>query len=128
MSRPNTAKVLAEVGAHRLEQVARYGENHDLPYATGPQEPWLYPFSTGGATWVEQVFRRDYEASGGDADTTWMRLLREELSEVACEDNPANLRAELVQLAALAVSWIETIDHHAGSEVTGYHEPVVAPI
>jgi hypothetical protein len=37
-------------------------------------------------------------------------LVREEVAEVFQETDPVKLREELVQVAALAVSWIEKID------------------
>ena len=39
-----------------------------------------------------------------------MHLVREEVAEAFAESDPARLREELIQVAALAVSWVEKID------------------
>ena len=41
---------------------------------------------------------------------TWLHILREEVFEAFAEDDPAKLRAELIQVAAVAVQWVEAID------------------
>ena len=51
-----------------------------------------------------------------DPLTPWLAILVEEVGEAARaslankSDGPQDLRAELVQVAAVAVAWIETID------------------
>ena len=104
-----TARVLADVGAHRAEQRARYGDNADLPDGTGPEVAWLRPVSLAGAELVEERFRDDYNSHGVVAPS-WMHLVREEVAEAFQESDPVRLRAELVQVAALCVSWCETLD------------------
>jgi hypothetical protein len=41
---------------------------------------------------------------------TWWHVLREEIYEAFAESNPAKLRAELVQVAAMAIRWIEDLE------------------
>lgn len=41
---------------------------------------------------------------------TWRDILLEEVYEVFAETDPARLREELVQVAAVAVAWVEAID------------------
>jgi hypothetical protein len=41
---------------------------------------------------------------------TWMHILQEEAYEAFAEEEPAQIRAELIQVAAVAVAWIEAID------------------
>lgn len=43
-------------------------------------------------------------------DDTWADRLLEEVVEALAEKDPANLRAELVQVASLACKWVEAID------------------
>jgi hypothetical protein len=50
----------------------------------------------------------DQASSGGVL--TWADILREEVYEALAEEHPENLRAELVQVAAVAVAWVEDID------------------
>lgn len=46
---------------------------------------------------------------------TWADVLDEEYWEARAETDPARLRAELVQVAAVAVAWIEAIDRRTGA-------------
>lgn len=41
---------------------------------------------------------------------TWMAILLEEVLEAAVETDPQRLREELIQVAAVAVKWVEDID------------------
>lgn len=41
---------------------------------------------------------------------TWWHVLREEIYEAFAESDPAKLRAELVQVAAMAIRWIEDLE------------------
>jgi NTP pyrophosphatase (non-canonical NTP hydrolase) len=64
-------------------------------------------------------------SQSGNHDFEWMSILAEEIGEAAQATNEANfksgstpgdftqLRAELVQVAAVAVAWIEAIDGRA---------------
>jgi len=106
-----TEKVLEEVKEHRAEQFARYGTNDDLEDGTGPFSEWTSPLTAYDARTIEDQFRRGYErherATGAP---TWMHLVREEVAEAFQEAATGRLRAELLQVAALCVSWIETLD------------------
>lgn len=103
--------VLEEVKAERARQFRRYGTNDDLQDGTGPFTRWLKPFTGAPALQVERQLRseyEDYEETYGAP--TWARLVREEIAEAFAESDLVRLRAELVQVAALAVSWVETLD------------------
>lgn len=114
--RPATQSVLDDVADERGRQIEQYGENDDLEYGTGPDVIWLAPFSWEGASDVELGFREDYEVrEARTGRPTWIDLLREELAEVAKEDDPARLRAEAIQVAALAVSMCERLDRDAAA-------------
>jgi hypothetical protein len=104
-----TTRVLADVRAERARQFAQYGSNADLEDGTGTS--WLRPFSPAPARTIERGFRDDYEErERWYGKPTWTMLVREEVAEVFQETDPVKLREELVQVAALAVSWIEKID------------------
>lgn len=108
---PGCRAVLQDVFRERAAQVARYGLNEDLEDGTGRSTAWLAPVSFESAENIEALFRRfyeDYEEEHGKP--TWSLLVREELAEAFAESDPDRLREELVQVAALAVSWIEKID------------------
>ena len=105
-----TIAVLDEVFDERVRQVARYGQNDDLDNGTGPDAEWLTPFTTDTATDIEENLRAEYEASEKKTGKpTWMHLIREEIAEAFQEDDPERLAEELTQVAALCVSWVETL-------------------
>lgn len=104
-----TINVLEKVFNHRIEQVEMYGHNDDKPDGTGPRVQWLAPLLETEAVGIEAWLREDYEEDGGDEEVSWMKLVREEVAESFAEDDPDRLEEELVQVAALCVSWIETI-------------------
>lgn len=54
-------------------------------------------------------------AEAGDVD--WKHVLDEEVLEAFAEEDPVKLRAELVQVAAVAVAWVESIDRRDGGAV-----------
>ena len=104
-----TERVLTDVGIHRAVQRERYGSNDDLPDGTGPYVRWLSPLNLLTATGVEARLRQEYESHGMVAPS-WMHLVREEVAEAFQETDPVRLREELIQVAALCVSWVETLD------------------
>lgn len=110
-----TTEVLREVRDERAHQFSRYGSNSDLEDGTGPEEPWLgQELDSNGllpARHIEQCFRQDYtDHEGATGLPTWMHLVREEVAEAFMENDLQHLRQELLQVAALAVSWIEKLD------------------
>lgn len=60
--------------------------------------------------------REVYEYKRAHGVVTWASVLEEEFWEVMTEEDPEDLRAELVQLAAVCVSWIEAIDRRQRQE------------
>ena len=45
-----------------------------------------------------------------DGQQTWFNIAREEFWESMAETDPKRLRAELIQLIAVGVAWVEAID------------------
>lgn len=108
------SEVLDLVREERIRQVAEYGMNDAQFDGTGPNARWLLPFTSESAAVIEHTLRQDYEefkADHGAPDglPTWLHLVREEVAEAFCEEDPARLAAELVQVAALCVSWVEQL-------------------
>ena len=103
-------EVLEAVFREREQQVARYGLNRDLEDGTGPDVRWLsgtHPYLDAlPAEMIELVLRREYDTH---PKPTWLRLVREEMAEAFKESDPVALEAELLQVAALCVSWIERL-------------------
>lgn len=113
--------VLSQVRAERRAQDAKWGEqNH--PNGTGDQEKLLHgrelpkPFSSVPVTMgtLAYVARQVTDAAARDGYLTYADILLEEVGEALAEDDPAALRTELIQCAAVAVAWVEKIDRAEG--------------
>lgn len=110
-----TIRVLDEVFEERKAQENRYGHVNDLlKDGTGPDVVWIPGRFPEGfpirASAVERILREDYEAfEEAHGLPTWMHLVREEIAESFQEDDPTRLQEELIQVAALCVSWVERI-------------------
>jgi len=98
--------VLAEVDAERVRQDERWGEQN-------------HPDGTGSRTraTIAELARKACQQAAAEGTVTWRHILAEEVAEAhACADTAA-LRAELVQVAAVAVNWIEAIDRRTTTAV-----------
>jgi hypothetical protein len=93
------AAILAEVQDERARQDNRWGEQN-------------HPDGTGSLTQVIEAdkAREGCKAAFGRGDGTWMHVLIEEVFEAFAEEDAVKLRAELVQVAAVAAAWIAAID------------------
>lgn len=99
-SRTPTRKVLREVGKERRRQDERWGEqNH--PDGTG-RSPFVADF--------RDRLRKACDAAAARGEVTWGDVAAEEFLEALSESDPRLLRAELLQLGAVCVAWIEAID------------------
>lgn len=101
--------VLAEVWLERGRQDAKWGQqNH--PSGTRDDARMLGDVSL--PTWGTVCYRArnltDLRAKTGRV--TFLDILLEEVAEAFSEDDDRRVRAELVQVAAVAVEWIEAID------------------
>jgi len=94
-----TTTVLAEIAAERDRQDVKWGQQQH-PDGTGNLEQGKAAESA--RDWCKSAFGSGYG--------TWSDILAEEVAEANAERDPAKLRAELVQVAAVAVAWIEAID------------------
>ena len=95
----HTARIGTDVARERLRQVEKWGEQN-------------HPDGTGGSNTeiLVQLARDAADSAAKAGKLTWLDILREETEEAAAEVDPEKLRAELVQVAAVAVAWIEHID------------------
>ncbi|GII30227.1 hypothetical protein [Planotetraspora mira] len=92
------AKVLADVTAERVAQDAMWGVQ-EHPDGTGPERR---PDADRARQAVEDAAARGLP--------TWRDILYEEVMEAFAEDDPEHLRAELIQVAAVAVKWVQALD------------------
>lgn len=93
------AAVAREVIQERVRQEAKWGEQN-------------HPDGTGGPLWEDHARsqRRMCDEAFSNGNGTWRHVLSEEFAEALAERDPAKLRAELIQVAAVAVAWVEAID------------------
>jgi hypothetical protein len=95
-----THTVLDDVLDERLRQEAKWGEqNH--PDGTEASDSRI--------RFAEKCKQHCHEEARAGT-LTWLDILQEEVAEARAESDPSKLRAELVQVAAVAVTWIEAID------------------
>jgi hypothetical protein len=115
--------VLREVQAERVRQVGKHGDQSHLPDGTGPDAilldlPAYQNFAACAddlARWAKARTQAASQNEGGDGSITFEHILTEEWAEAIAERDPAKLRAELIQVAAVAVQWIQAIDRRAMS-------------
>ena len=118
--------VVLELAEERTRQAAKHGDQSHLPDGTGAAL-WLsmdddYIRRHGIrrdnlAAWAKARTDEASQASG-DGSITFEHILTEEWAEAIAESDPDALRAELVQVAAVAVQWVEAIDLRAALAVT----------
>lgn len=109
------AAVLGDVGEERYRQYLKWGEqNH--PDGTGFDD-WAYH---------RDLAQLECRTASDDGDVTWAHILLEEVYEALAEDNAQALRAELVQVAAVAVQWIELLDRRSQSPAAPTSTPGAA--
>lgn len=112
MKTATSGLIIDEVIREREAQHAKWGEqNH--PDGTGPNLVWAY---TGPASYVRETARSECQRLSSEGLVTFADILIEEVAEALAEDDPYALRAELIQVAAVAAQWIEKIDRDNAQE------------
>lgn len=99
---PETMLVLTDVAEERLDQRRRHGTQY-LPDGTG--EAW--------DDVEREAAQHRCDVASRSGAVSWRLVLEEEVAEAFAETDPAALRAELVQVAAVAVQWIEALDRRS---------------
>lgn len=98
-SNPGVKAFAEEIDAERGRQLRKFGEQHH-PDGTG-----LPVYEHAANRYRDQVDRN--AASGVLA---WRDVLLEEVYEALAESDPAKLRTELIQVAAVCAAWIRDLD------------------
>ncbi|GAA3151598.1 hypothetical protein [Nonomuraea salmonea] len=93
------ARVLAQVRDERAAQDERFGMQ-------------VLPDGTGGhdAVAAADEAREETDAAAREGALTWRHILAEEVMEAFAEHDPQRLRGELIQVAAVAVKWVQALD------------------
>lgn len=108
----SATEIVAEVQAEQYRQHAKWGPQ-SFPNGTGPDGILMgRPFAQ-----YEQVIKNFVDRLAGEGESHWIGILLEEVFEAAAEENPAKLRAELIQVMAVAQAWVEDIDRKHGAEL-----------
>lgn len=94
-----TSNALIDVADERVLQVAKWGVQ-------------TRPDGTGSPIYAEaaRLAKERTDAGMADGTVTWLDIAFEEIFEAFAETDPAALRTELVQVAAVFTQWIEDID------------------
>lgn len=96
---PKSGRVLEEVSRERAEQDVKWGEQN---HKDGTGRACDVRAAEDQIEACDRAFREGWGS--------WSHILREEVAEAFAESDPAKLRAELIQVAAVAVAWVEAID------------------
>jgi hypothetical protein len=103
--------ILVEVADERARQNAKWGvQNH--PNGTGFERvcrPALLPRDKTYGN-IGSYAKQITDSNADHGRVTYADILLEEVFEALAESDPAALRAELIQCAAVAVQWIEKLD------------------
>lgn len=95
---PGVRQFAEAVDTERRAQLAKWGEQHH-PDGTERRRARL-----AGAA------RARCQVAAEEGRVTWRHILDEEVEEAFAETDPAKLRAELVQVAAVCAAWIADLD------------------
>lgn len=108
--------MLRVLGAVRLERAAQDGKWGEQNHPDGIGDGATL-FGIGFDRWAH-VLREAVDRHAREHRTAWALILLEEVFEALAEDDPVKVRAELVQVAAIAAAWVEAIDRRQAREVT----------
>lgn len=95
----STLDVVAEVAKERARQDQKWGEQNHADGTGGQMREFA---AMAAREWCDQRHKTN--------DETWLDILNEEICEAFAETDPEKLRQELLQVAAVAVAWIEALD------------------
>ncbi len=101
--------VHAEIEAELARALAKYPDCASLPNGTG----------ASGYKTFERIAKQSCERAYREGRCTHAHIFEEEVAEVLAQDDPAEIRKELVQVAAMAVKWIRDIDRKASNDCHG---------
>ncbi|MEU6552064.1 hypothetical protein ABZ915_17535 [Streptomyces sp. NPDC046915] len=96
---PGVRQFAEEIDAERQAQLAKWGEQH-------------HPDNTGSTFYAKRAVaaRRNCQLAAADGMTAWDLILLEEVYEALAESDPAALRTELIQCAAVIQAWLHDLD------------------
>lgn len=106
---------LCEVLNEKARAEEKFGLQLGLPDGTAATE-WDRP--------AVDMLRDQVDRHAKDGTLTWREILTEEIAEAFAEQDPERLRTELIQVAAVALRWVDAIDARAPRvDVTTVNDP-----
>ncbi|WP_063803523.1 endonuclease VII domain-containing protein [Streptomyces silvensis] len=116
---PGVRQFAEEIDAERQRQIAKFGDQHH-PDGTG--------LTLDQLAWAEEARERCQQAAA-DGSLSWAHILEEEVAEALAEADPARLREEILQVAAVCAAWVHDLDTREACpkcktsyEVLGHHK------
>ncbi|TXS36944.1 DUF6011 domain-containing protein [Streptomyces sp. OR43] len=112
---PRLLRFARLIDTERQAQLAKFGDQH---HPDGSSTSTNVSLCTKLAEAMRTV-------NASPAELSWTTIMLEEAYEVGAETDPAKIRAELIQLAAVCAAWIADIDSrpracaHCGQPITG---------
>jgi hypothetical protein len=97
------SEILEDIRAERSRQIDKFGWQ-SLPNGTSAD----YEHSVAK---VKELCEKQHN----DGTLEWLTVLTEEFLEAAAETDPVKLRAELIQVAAVAAAWVQDLDNKSRS-------------
>ncbi|WP_097930925.1 MULTISPECIES: hypothetical protein [unclassified Streptomyces] len=96
---PGVKDFAEEIDAERTRQLAKFGEQH-------------HPDGTGLPVYEHAArrYRNQADRNAQSGVLAWRDVLLEEVYEALAEKDPAALRTELVQIAAVCAAWVHDLD------------------
>lgn len=106
--------ILIDISHERTSQFAKWGQqDHPDSFSNYPLADYTSHRYMTAAELADRA-KENNDADGDRGDVNWQNILLEEVFETleAAQRarHPDHLRAELVQVAAVAVAWVEAID------------------
>lgn len=105
-------KAFAEaIDAERQRQLAKFGDQHhpDLSGREAAQCVAREMFDEWAQNYRD-INGGNFDPRDPDRRLDWTGILLEEVYEALAESDPAKLRAELIQVAAVCAAWIADLD------------------
>lgn len=101
---PGVRAFAEAVDTERQRQLAKWGEQH---HRDGT--------SIANESWAKQA-RANCQQAADEGVLSWAAVLYEEFTEAMAEEDPAKLRTELIQVAAVCAAWIADLDSRPAAE------------
>jgi hypothetical protein len=108
--------ILDEIKAERARQDERWGEQNHPDMTGGAQRVVREMFDEWAGNYRE-INNGAFNPCDTDRRLDWTGILLEEVYEALAESDPTKIRAELIQVAAVAAAWAECIDRREAASI-----------